>query len=290
MGTYFDDVVAEDVGNAAYWNGKLGGLDDQLVVHDGLIEGLADGSGFGNQNANLVLAGPGAGDPAAASFRALVANDIPNLNASKINAGTFDNARINWASPSAIGSSTAAAGTFTALVATSLTITSADANAITLQRNSTISIMSTVASDTGGQSTQIMGRKSRGTIASPTAIQTNDTMISLFGLGYDGSTYANAGAMQFNASENWNGTSHGSRFVISPVPNGSTTPAAALVVHDNARLQIIGALDHDGSQAGFYGTAPVSKPTVTGSRGGNAALASLLTALADLGLVTNSSS
>jgi hypothetical protein len=41
---------------------------------------------------------------------------------------------------------------------------------------------------------------------------------------------------------------------------------------------------------GFYGTAPQAKPTITGSRGGNAALASLLTALAAQGLITNSSS
>lgn len=34
-------------------------------------------------------------------------------------------------------------------------------------------------------------------------------------------------------------------------------------------------------------TTPVSPPSVTGSRGGNAALASLLTALAGLGLITN---
>lgn len=41
---------------------------------------------------------------------------------------------------------------------------------------------------------------------------------------------------------------------------------------------------------GFFGTAPITKPTVTGSRGGNAALASLLTALQNLGLITDSSS
>ncbi len=41
---------------------------------------------------------------------------------------------------------------------------------------------------------------------------------------------------------------------------------------------------------GFYGGAAVVKPTVTGSRGGNAALQSLLTALANLGLITDSSS
>lgn len=41
--------------------------------------------------------------------------------------------------------------------------------------------------------------------------------------------------------------------------------------------------------SGFNNTAPISKPTVTGSRGGNAALASLLTALSNYGLVTDSS-
>lgn len=45
---------------------------------------------------------------------------------------------------------------------------------------------------------------------------------------------------------------------------------------------------HLGSQAGFFGATPVAKPTVTGSRGGNAALASLLTALVQLGLITDS--
>lgn len=40
----------------------------------------------------------------------------------------------------------------------------------------------------------------------------------------------------------------------------------------------------------FFGATPQAKQTVTGSRGGNAALASLLTALANLGLITDSSS
>lgn len=39
---------------------------------------------------------------------------------------------------------------------------------------------------------------------------------------------------------------------------------------------------------GFFNSAPAAKPTITGSRGGNAALASLLTGLASLGLITNS--
>ena len=41
---------------------------------------------------------------------------------------------------------------------------------------------------------------------------------------------------------------------------------------------------------GFFTGTPIAKPTVTGSRGANAALQSLLTALANLGLITDSSS
>jgi hypothetical protein len=54
---------------------------------------------------------------------------------------------------------------------------------------------------------------------------------------------------------------------------------------------VVGAnLSHLGSSLGFYGATPAAKPAVTGAKGGNAALGSLLTALAGLGLLTDSSS
>ena len=49
-----------------------------------------------------------------------------------------------------------------------------------------------------------------------------------------------------------------------------------------------GALTINTTSVGFFNTTPVAKPTVTGSKGANAALASLLTALAAYGLVTDS--
>ena len=49
-------------------------------------------------------------------------------------------------------------------------------------------------------------------------------------------------------------------------------------------------LAKSGGKVGFYGTSPISKPTMTGSRGGNAALASLLTALSQLGLIVDNTS
>jgi hypothetical protein len=69
--------------------------------------------------------------------------------------------------------------------------------------------------------------------------------------------------------------------------------AGNLLIGRTSGLSGAGDLDVNGQlrvggNAGFYGTTPVAKPTISGSRGGNAAVASIATALATLGLVTNS--
>lgn len=65
--------------------------------------------------------------------------------------------------------------------------------------------------------------------------------------------------------------------------------AAAGVAYDDANRHetLVGATDGSGTRVGFYGANPVAKPVVEGSRGGNAALESLLTRLAGLGLISN---
>lgn len=55
-------------------------------------------------------------------------------------------------------------------------------------------------------------------------------------------------------------------------------------------LHVGATLRHLGSSVGFFNAAATTKPTVSGSRDANAALASLLTALSTLGLVTDSTS
>jgi hypothetical protein len=66
-------------------------------------------------------------------------------------------------------------------------------------------------------------------------------------------------------------------------PDAAQTFTAAQTFSDDVLL------GGSGKQVGFYGTTPAGKPSVSGSRGGNAALTSLLTALANLGLLTDSS-
>jgi hypothetical protein len=67
---------------------------------------------------------------------------------------------------------------------------------------------------------------------------------------------------------------------------GTTSDVTLLGRNGNVALTVN---DTSGIRLGFYGTSPQGKPTVTGSRGANAALASLLTALANIGLLVDSS-
>lgn len=82
------------------------------------------------------------------------------------------------------------------------------------------------------------------------------------------------------------------RLLLSNTTPSTNTTTGSLVVSGGVGIagdaNIGGTLRVNG-QVGFN-VAPIAKPTITGSRGGNAALASLLTALANYGLITDSTS
>lgn len=59
---------------------------------------------------------------------------------------------------------------------------------------------------------------------------------------------------------------------------------------DTADSGAVHTLDGSGNKLGFHGATAVAKQTVTGAKGGNAALSSLITALATLGLITDGTS
>lgn len=73
----------------------------------------------------------------------------------------------------------------------------------------------------------------------------------------------------------WGGFSAGGVFGIHHTGDGTAPTGPSIQLNLNS--------------LGFFGATPVAKPTVTGAKGGNAALASALTALAALGLITDSS-
>lgn len=65
-----------------------------------------------------------------------------------------------------------------------------------------------------------------------------------------------------------------------------TIGAGALNLGPTSATSVI--MGRNGQSIGFYGSAGTAKPTVTGSKGANAALTSLMTALAGFGLVVDS--
>ena len=85
------------------------------------------------------------------------------------------------------------------------------------------------------------------------------------------------------------------RIEFSTTPDGAASVVKRVQIDSAGKatfygdVQIDGDLDLNGTNLGFYGTTPAAKPAVSGSRAGNAALADLLTELATLGLITDSS-
>jgi len=87
------------------------------------------------------------------------------------------------------------------------------------------------------------------------------------------------GAIASPTATNYTLLTDGATVSILNVPSGGSV---GLAVDNGIKIAA------NATGIGVFGATPVAKPTVTGSRGGNAALASLLTAMANLGWVTDS--
>lgn len=69
--------------------------------------------------------------------------------------------------------------------------------------------------------------------------------------------------------------------------SGLTYTGTVFTVAPGVTTNLASNLNVDATTLGFYSSPPVNKQTVTGSKGGNAALSSLLAALANLGLISD---
>jgi hypothetical protein len=120
-----------------------------------------------------------------------------------------------------------------------------------------------------------------------------------------------SGNLEVDVTGNLRFTSNGSVFAVngggiaflSSAPNNSlvvtsviflinaTTPGSAIQVNADSQLALSstnGPLNINSPTIGFFGATAIAQPAITGAKGGNTALASLITQLANLGLVTDS--
>lgn len=75
------------------------------------------------------------------------------------------------------------------------------------------------SNDTAG----FVGRKARGTFASPTTLQSADVLFQLTAQGYDGTGFFPAAKLQMNTTEFWTENNHGAELAWSTTTNGTTT-------------------------------------------------------------------
>jgi hypothetical protein len=82
----------------------------------------------------------------------------------------------------------------------------------------------------------LLQRRGDGTAASPTAVQSGETIGSHLHQGYNGSAFATGAAIQSFATQNWTTSAQGTQVQIETTPNGSTAPQTALTLQQDGQL------------------------------------------------------
>jgi hypothetical protein len=86
-----------------------------------------------------------------------------------------------------------------------------------------------------------LGKRSRGTKASPTAVQTNDTLVGLEATGYGASAFGGlVGSVRVKAAENFTNTAQGTYLTLSTTPTGTTSLTEAVRVAANGSTTVQG--------------------------------------------------
>lgn len=299
---------------------SVGTLTSLLVGNTGFI-GINNGTGIVLQDSSGALrvaaSGGGAGGGARAAILAAnggFSNGITVTGA----AGTFDTGITVSAGTTAVQALTATTGTFTGngVFGSSLGIGAArninvgntgDNSSIAIGQSGTRALElywvynATAANAYGliqtfaGSNNLVLQRDSGGVSIGTTTVAGAGALVVAAGITATTGTFS--GDVQTSTWIKMAGTS--SSF---PAWKRNGTAIEARLADDSARADVY--VEHlyantafegihginSSSVVGFYGAAGSTKLTVSGSRGGNAALASLLTHLATLGLITDSSS
>lgn len=96
-------------------------------------------------------------------------------------------------------------------------------------------------SNSAGDSPGFNSYRGRGTATSPSAVQNGDRLGVMVSSGYDGGAFANSASIISFASENYNGSAHGSYYAIATTSNGATSRTERLRIGDVIRFSTYGA-------------------------------------------------
>jgi hypothetical protein len=99
----------------------------------------------------------------------------------------------------------------------------------------------TSSTNVAGQGPGFLGRKSRGTIAAPTATQSGDTLFTLSGIGYQtttGAWHSASAYIQMLASENYTSTAKGTYIDLATTLTGTTTRKVNARINNDGGAQL----------------------------------------------------
>ena len=97
-------------------------------------------------------------------------------------------------------------------------------------------------SDNSGDASQLDLSKSRGSGASPTAVQDTDFVGQIRMLGYDGNSYDNFADIYAQAAGAISTTSHPTKVVIRTTQVNATSPATAVTIDENQGMTVAGSI------------------------------------------------
>lgn len=96
--------------------------------------------------------------------------------------------------------------------------------------------------DDSTDASQLDLTKSRGTGASPSAVQGNDFIGQIRFVAWDGNSYDNFADMYVQATGSIDTTSHPSKIIIRTTKENQTSPSVALTIDENQNLDVAGNL------------------------------------------------
>jgi hypothetical protein len=130
----------------------------------------------------------------------------------------------------------------------------------------------------GGVCPGLVGKRARGSVASPSAVLSGDQLLGIgaYGYGTTGFSASTTGGWHFYAAENFSDTACGTYLTFWTTATGTTTAgercrlsaAGNLLIGTttdgmtaNGSLAVAQDLAHRGTKAGFFNTTPVAKPS-----------------------------
>lgn len=98
-----------------------------------------------------------------------------------------------------------------------------------------------------GASTTFHFARSRGSIATPTIVQSGDSIGKFFAIGYDGSVYQNAAGIDFQSAGTPGAGDMPGKILLQTTPDGSNTLATAVTVNSDQNVDFANGVDVTGN-------------------------------------------